>query len=46
MRRCDKCRGKTLCAKCNIQINQNGEFEANLNLLKREALNEFGYKLP
>ena len=45
MRRCDKCRGKILCATCNNQINENKEFEANLNLLKREAPKEFGYML-
>ena len=27
---CDECRGKTLCATCNFQINDNKDFEANL----------------
>ena len=44
--RCDKCRGKILCATCNNQINKNKEFEANLNLIKRKGPNEFGYMLP
>ena len=35
-----------MCKKCNNQINQNKEFEANLNLSKRQASNEFGYMLP
>ena len=46
MRRCDKCRGKIRCATCNNQINENKEIEANLNLLKGEASNEFGHMLP
>ena len=43
---CDKCSGKTLCVACNNEINENEEFEASLNLLKREAPDEFGYMLP
>ena len=35
-----------MCIRCNNQINENKDFEANLNLLKRKALNEFGYMLP
>ena len=35
-----------MCVKCNKHINENKEFEANLNLLKRNAPNEFGYMLP
>ena len=46
MKRCDKYRGETLCATCNNQINKNKELAAKLNLLKREAPNEFGYVLP
>ena len=46
MRRCDKCRGKILCATCNNQVNENKELEANFYLLKREAPNEFEYMLP
>ena len=45
-RRCDKCNEELLCEKCNNQVNENKEFEANLNLLKRKPLNEFGYMLP
>ena len=37
---------KKMCKKCNNQINENKEFEANLNELKRNAPNEFGYMLP
>ena len=34
MRICNECNDKKLCFKCNNQINENKEFEANLNLLK------------
>ena len=46
MRGCDDCRGKILCVTCNNQINEIKEFEANLNLSKRKAPNEFGHMLP
>ena len=46
MRRCNECKNKILCTTCNNQVNENKEFEANLNLLKRKALNQFGYVLP
>ena len=47
LRFCNECNDKKLCNKCNNQINENKEFEANLNLLKRKAPNpnEFGYML-
>ena len=32
--------------RCNNQINKIKEFEANLNILKRQALIEFGHMLP
>ena len=34
-----------LCDRCNDQINKNRQFEANVNLLKRQAPNQFGYML-
>ena len=46
MRFCNECDDNKMCVKCNIHINENKEFEANLNLLKRNAPNEFGYMLP
>ena len=46
MRFCNECNGKILCTKYNNQINKNKEFEANLNLLKRDVRNEFGHMLP
>ena len=46
MRQCSECKDGILCATCNNQINENKEFEANLNLLKRKAPNNFGYMLP
>ena len=46
IRRCDISNDKLLCEKCNNQVNKNKEFEANLNLLKRNTPNDFGYMLP
>ena len=46
MRQCNECKDEILCVTCNNRINENKEFEANLNLLKRKAPNEFGYMLP
>ena len=37
MKRCDECKGEILGKDCNDQINENKQFEANLNLIKREA---------
>ena len=46
MRQCNACKDGILCATCNNQINENKEFEANLNLLKREKPNDRGDILP
>ena len=46
MRFCNECNDKKMCDKCNNQINENKEFEANLNELKRHAPNDFGHMLP
>ena len=46
MRFCNDCNDKIMCYRCNIQINENKEFEANLNELKRHPPNDFGYMLP
>ena len=46
LRFCNECNDKTLCNKCNYQINENKEFKANLNELKRQAPNDFGHMLP
>ena len=46
MRRREKCKGEIFCDGCNFQVNENKGFEANLNLVKREALNQFGQMLP
>ena len=35
-----------MCNRCNNQNIENKEFEANVNLLKREAPNKFGLMLP
>ena len=46
MRECNVCKDGKLCVTCNKKIDENKEFEANINLLKRKAPNEFGYMLP
>ena len=46
MRFCNECNDNKMCVKCNNHINENKEFEANLNLLKRNAPNEFDHMLP
>ena len=46
LRFCNECNDEKMCDKCNNQINENKEFEANLNLLKRKVPNEFLYMLP
>ena len=46
MRFCDECTDKTMCDECDNQVNENKEFEANLNLLKRKAPSQFGHKPP
>ena len=46
MRHCNACKDGILCAACSNQINENKEFEANLNSLKREKPNDCGHMLP
>ena len=46
MRICNECNVNKVCHKCNIQINENKEFEANLYELTRHPPNEFGHMLP
>ena len=46
MRNCNKCSKDQLCDDCDKLVNQNKEFSANLNELKREKPNDFGYTLP
>ena len=46
MRDCNKCRKDVLCIECDKIVNQNKEFSANLNELKRQAPDENGYILP
>ena len=45
MRHCNESKDGILCTKCNNHINENKEFEANLNELKRHPPYEFGYML-
>ena len=46
MRNCNKCTKDILCDDCDKLVNQNKEFSANLNELKREKPNDFGHMLP
>ena len=46
LRNCNKCIKDQLCDGCDILVNQNKEFSANLNELKREKPNDFGHMLP
>ena len=46
MRFCNECNNKKISNKCNNQSNENKEFVANLNELKRHPPNEFGHMLP
>ena len=46
MKNCSDCSKYILCDSCDKLVNQNKNFSANLNELKRETPNEFGYMLP
>ena len=46
MRYCTNCKEDILCDNCDKLVNQNKEFSANLNELKREKPNDFGHMLP
>ena len=43
---CTECKKYILCESCDNLVNQNKEFSANLNELKREKPNQFGHMLP
>ena len=46
MRFCNECNGEILCDECNIQVNENKDFETNLNLLERQSPSEVCHMLP
>ena len=46
LRNCNKCTKDILCDGCDKLVNQRKEFSANLNELKRQCANEFGYMIP
>ena len=46
MKNCNKCSKDILCDNCDKLVNQNKEFSANLNELKREKPNDQGHMLP
>ena len=43
---CNECNDKITCNGFNSQVIETREFEANLNLIKRQNPNQFGYMLP
>ena len=45
-KRSKKCNFEIICHECNILVNENKHFEANLNLLKRKPCAYFGHMLP
>ena len=44
-RNCTNCTKDILCDGCDKIVNQNEDFSANLNVLKREASNKLGHML-
>ena len=46
MRNCNKCTKEILCDECDKLVNQNKEFSANLNEMKRQPPNDYGHMLP
>ena len=46
MRFCNECNDRKISDKCNNQVSENKEFEANLNELKRHPPKEFRQMLP
>ena len=46
MRNCTNCKKDILCDECDKLVNQRKEFSANLNELKRQSSDQFGYMLP
>ena len=45
LRKCKECDMDSLCDVCDNLVNQNKEFSAHLNEIKRQALNEFSHML-
>ena len=43
---CNGCSDKVIFITCKNQPNENKEFEANINVIKSQALNQFSYLLP
>ena len=46
LRNCSDCKKDILCDNCDELVNQRKKFSANLNEIKREKPNYFGYMLP
>ena len=46
IRNCKECTKHILCDDCDKLINQNKDFSANLNDIKRQPPTDFGHTLP
>ena len=46
MKNCGDCKKAFLCDICDQLVNQNKEFSANLNEIKRQPPIKFGHMLP
>ena len=46
MRNCTEGKEDSFCDGCDELVNQNKEFSANLNELKRQPPNKYGHMLP
>ena len=46
MKNCGDCTKEILCDQCDKLANQNKQFSANLNEIKRESTDEVGHMLP
>ena len=46
MKRCKKCNIDITCDECIILLNENKQFEVDLDLLKQKPSNQFGHTLP
>ena len=46
MRNCSDCQKYNLCDGCDKIVNQKREFSANLNEIKWESPDDFGFMLP
>ena len=46
LKRCKKSNNDIICDECIVLVNENKQFEVNLNLLQRKPSNQFVHMLP